>query len=205
MNDDQELDQAQLEAATSRSLPAGVTLDAETSALRDGFIAWGRTVESTAADYDEALLLARLQASCADEGRPAVAAQSRRASDIWVVIAGGVLAASALIAVVRIASSWPAGDSVVVTRQAPHETNVATAPAVPRQHAKQPIVADDPGTHALAFDSIATWADPLDDEIAAAQTSLSGLSGDRPGIDGALSNIKGTLEALSDDLTNESL
>jgi hypothetical protein len=49
------------------------------------------------------------------------------------------------------------------------------------------------------------WDDPLDEEIAAAESSLADLSGGLTGIDGALSDMNHTLEALSDDLSGGSL
>lgn len=182
MTSDQQLDRQQLEAATSRLLPADAVLDAETSTLRDGFIALGKAVE--AADYDEAALLARVQAACVnDDASPQPRAISTAS---WTLLLSGALAASALIAMARIAVSWPDRHQVVVAPPSPERDEVDSATA--------------------SFDaSLPAWDDPLDDEIAAAENSLADLSGRWTGIDGSLSNMNQSLESLSDDLSDGSL
>jgi hypothetical protein len=187
MNDETQLDREQLEAATSRSLPAGAPLESETSALRDGFIALGHAVERAAADYDEAALIARVQSACRRDA--AAELPSRSAVRYWPLVLSGALAAAALFAVARIVVTWPAAnEAVVVAPQSPTTPMAGGGP-----------VATGTDRSALA------WDDPLDEEIAAAQSSLADLSGRPTGIDGALSNMNQTLEALSDDLSGGSL
>lgn len=195
MADHGPLDRLQLEAATSRKQPSGAALGGETSALRDGFMALGRAVEAAAdADFDEAALVARVQAMSAVESAPI---RPVRAVGInWPVLLSGALAAAALIALVRIAANLPESDQIVIAPRAatqdstlPHEQGFA-----------------DNGSSDPASDSAnLAWDDPLDDEIAAAQSNLADLSGRLTGIDGSLSNMNQTLEALSDDLSGESL
>ena len=192
MTDDHELTRQQLEAVTSRTLHATGALDSETSALRDGFITLGRSVEAAAAEYDEAALIARVQASCLSDDAPVTPAPRR--TPLWALVLSGVLAASALIAVVRIVSIWSDGAAVVAQ------------PKSPTENTDDELLPDAlvDGTSSTDDAAIA-WDDPLDDEIAAAQSSLADLSGPLTGIDSELSNINQSLDALSDDLSGESL
>lgn len=190
MNKETELTREQLDAATSRSLPADTSLDSETSALRDGFMSLGRAVESAAADYDEAALIARVQSACRHEA--AVDLPSRNITRYWPLLLSGALAASALVAVARIAVIWPAGDVVVVTQPAPNGDPSVDPAVEPLAPAEDPAIAG-------------SWHDPLDEEIAAAQSSLTRLGSSAGGIDGTLSNMNQTLEAISDELVGESL
>jgi hypothetical protein len=182
MTSDQQFNRQQLEAATSRLLPADTVLDAETSTLRDGFIALGKAVE--AADYDEAALLARVQAACESDRTPPQPRAISTAS--WTLLLSGALAAAALIAMARIAVIWPDRHQVVVAPPSPELDEVDSATA--------------------SFDAwLPAWDDPLDDEIAAAENSLADLSDRWTGIDGSLSNMNQSLESLSDDLSDGSL
>jgi hypothetical protein len=186
MTSDEQLSRQQLEVATSRLLPADCQLDAETSTLRDGFLTLGRTAEAAGADYDEAALVARVRAACASQpSPPARGAMPRH----WSLVLGGLLAASALIAMVRIVATWPAADDAVVVKP-PSPTQVQIASS---------------GSPAADHNSSLAWDDPLDEEIAAAESTLADLSGQQTGIDGVLSDMNQTLEALSDDLSGGSL
>jgi hypothetical protein len=187
MTSDEQLDRQQLEAATSRTLPADSPLDAETSALREGFLTLGRAVDAAGADFDEAELVARVRSTCASQ--PTLLAPSAAPRN-WSLMLAGILAASALIALVRIVATWPAiGDALVV--KPPKGTPAQIAKLSSRE-------AEGQGAGV-------TWDDPLDEEIAAAESSLADLSGGPTGIDGALSDMNQTLEALSDDLSGGSL
>ena len=191
MNDETQLDREQLEVATSRSLRTNA-LDAETSALRDGFMALGRAVETAAADYDEAALIARVQSACRRDA--AAELPTRNAARLWPLFLSGALAAAALVAVARIAVTWPAGAAVVVTQPAPTAAGDSNAdPAI------EPLIPTEESAIA------GSWHDPLDEEIAAAQSSLTRLGASPGGIDGTLSNMNQTLEAMSDELVGESL
>jgi hypothetical protein len=193
MNRDQQHEREQLEAATSRA--AGVAAqDAETAALRGGFVALGQALETAAADYDEAALIARLQASCAGDLQVAVPQPADRSAKLWQLVLTGALAASALFAIVRITISWSAGNVVAVAPAAPSGPDIAV-------QQETPVVDIEPD--ALAQSD--AWDDPLDEEIVAAQDSLAELVGSPQTIDGALSNMNQTLEALADDLDGGSL
>jgi hypothetical protein len=197
MNDETQLDRQQLETATSRSLPAGAPLDGETSALRDGFMSLGRALEGAAADFDEAALIARVQSACRRDS--AVDVPSRNMARYWPLLLSGALAASALVAVLRIVANWPtANDAFVGAPQSPTQTNE-------QPQDSRPQFADDGPSAPNSSTSALAWDDPLDEEIAAAEVGLADLSGRLIGIDGALSNMNQTLEALSDDLSAGSL
>lgn len=188
MNDETQLTREQLDAATSRSLPPGAPLDSETSSLRDGFMALGRAVESAAADYDEAALIARVQSACRRES--ATELPARNAARLRPLLLSGALAAAALVAAARIVVTWPADTAVVVTHPAPTAADDSKV---------DPLTPTDDSAVA------GSWHDPLDEEIAAAESSLTRLGSSSGGIDGALSNMNQTLEAMSDDLFGESL
>ena len=193
MNSDDRQEREQLEAATARAHESGVALDSETSALRSGFLSLGQALDKAAAEYDEAALLGRLQASCAEENRIKLPDDSRSSTILWQLLLSGALAASALFAIVRIVASWPAGE-VVVAPAAPADSQVAVL---------QEAQGSDPEQD--GWEQADAWDDPLDEEIVAAQDSLADLAGQPVGIDGALSNVNQTLEALADDLAGESL
>jgi hypothetical protein len=150
-------------------------------------MALGHAVENAArADYDEAALIARVQSACRHEAD--VELPRGQASRVWPLLLSGALAAAALVAAVRIAVTWPASTDVVVTQPAPAAGDSHVDPLTPTDES------------AVA----GSWHDPLDEEIAAAQSSLTRLGASPGGIDGTLSNMNQTLEAMSDELVGES-
>src|SRR5262245_16876550 len=97
MNDDHNLNDEQLRRATSRSLPTDSVLGVDTSAARDSFLAFGRSLEAAARNLDEAALIEKLTSTCV----ASPAEQPTR--DWWPLIVAGALAAGMLLAVARIA------------------------------------------------------------------------------------------------------
>ena len=106
MNDHEALTPEQLNLATSRSLPADVPLDADTSLLREGWLALGHAAESAADGFDSQALLLRLQAELLAPPQPVEIKQQQ--SSWWPAILGAALALSMLVALLR---SLPEGAS----------------------------------------------------------------------------------------------
>jgi hypothetical protein len=188
MNDDFNLSDDQLQLATKRSLPGGAALDDETQAARETFLALGIAVEASGGDFDEAKLIARLQRSCLNETLSGEKAVVRRPAglDWWPMLLAGVLAAGVLVAIVRIAivSLSPSGPEVVSAPKTPQRTK-SELPEV--------------------MLTAVGWSDPLDDEIALAAATLDQLGGRNRGFDGSLLQMNERLEALSHELSVESL
>jgi hypothetical protein len=177
-DDEPKITDEQLRLATSRSLPAGAPLDAETASLRDGFLALGSAVQAAAGPLNEAALIARLERPRASEAH-VVARPLHR--DWLSLLLAGALAASALIAITRVALVSHPADVV------------AEAPATPRQ----PQVANHFAT--------GMWNDSLDDEIVLAALTIDQLRGNHRSFDHTLLNVNERLEALSEELARESL
>lgn len=187
MNDDHELTEEQLRLATSRALVEGAKLDAETAALREGFIALGSALESATGRFDEMGLIERLTASSHDvEDACELRSKSELVSrNWWTMVLSGALAAAALVAVIRIA---------IESRE-----NVATVG--PSQPALSAPEQEDATLTSLAE----AWNDPLDDEIALAAETIGQLASRHRDFDDSLSEINQRLEALSMELGSESL
>jgi hypothetical protein len=193
MHDQLEQSEQQLRLATSRSLPAGTELDAEAAAERDGFLALGGALDAAAAQLDEAALIARLRQTCLTKDDAPIALPSRRSASTWQMVFSVALAASALVAVVRITAplqvTLPAAKMLVAKQEPPQSPDMAAAHGV-----AEPI------SPARRF-----WFDPLDDEIALAQAEFQHLAGGDRGVDGSLSQMNDRLEALSQELFQGSL
>ncbi len=186
----------QLAQATKRVLPVGEGLDSEAASLREGFLQFGRAVEAASADFDEAASLARLTQKCLAEDLRPVRSPARN-TDRWAVVIAVVLAASALLAIVRTVAVWPAGTVAVTARQP-----APPAPAPSRSPANDSAaLGNGPGELAVW----AAWSDPLDEEIASAQAAVDQLSGRATGLDGSLEKFGSRLEALSAELESGSL
>jgi len=180
MNDDLKLTDDQLRLVTSRSLPAGSALDAETSAARDGFLALGSAVESAARHFDEAALLSQLTSS-----REQTCSRSLINQYAWPLIATGAIAAGMLLAIARIAMEHrQANEPIVIVRPPVTSAPVGTAVGAP---------------------SALTWNDPLDDEITLAAATIDRFSPTSRSFDNSLLDMNDQLQALSRELSGESL
>jgi negative regulator of sigma E activity len=188
MNDELKISDEQLRAATQHSPPAQATLDSETQACREAFHALGSALEAAAGDFDDAQLIARVQGSCLSEParREELILNQPSASRWWPVLLGGVLAASVLVAVVQIAmmSNSHSGNQL---------GSNPTRPQRPKNDMTQEML------------TVVAWSDPLDDEIALAAATLDQLSSRNRGFDGSLLEMNERLEALSQELSVESL
>jgi len=191
MNDEPKLTAEQLAQATSRALPPDAALDAETAALREGFLRFGGAVEAAGGSFDEAALIARLTSTApAGEIRPA--GSTKAATNLWPLLLSAALAASALVAIVRTVSLWPAASDGIAV--------VTPSPAAPEQ--LSPV---DLGPGAVAGPSQLAWSDPLDEEIASAQAAVERLGGPTADLDGSLQSFGSRLEALAAELESGSL
>jgi hypothetical protein len=161
--------------ATSRSQTPGVPLDAETAAARDSFLALGAALESATSEFDEAEFVSRLS-------REQTCSRNRPTNDVWPYLIAGVLAASALFAIVRIAfMSQEARPQIAVITKPDREAKVQRP---------SPTL---------------TWNDPLDDEIALAAATIEQFGSHTRGFDGSIIQMNVQLEALSQELLRESL
>jgi hypothetical protein len=187
MNDDLELTDEQLRLATTRSLPAGAALDAETAASRDDFLAVGSALESAAGQFEEAALVGRLQKSCLELQRASGSRSKPRLAghDWWAIACGAALAASALFAIARIAFESRQRDAIVAT-------------AIPG--GLGPTRGGVP--HMMPASA---WNDPLDDEIALAAATIDQFASRNRGFDDSLFEMNERLEAMSQELLGESL
>jgi hypothetical protein len=184
MNDELNISDDQLRLATTRSLPADCSLDAQTAAARETFLAFGCTVESAASAFDEASLIRRLTAVCSAESQPSTI--SKRPKRTWSpLIASGAIAAGMLLAIAQIAmerrSAEPIGGAGHVAKHSPPEGSPQIAAGSPR------------------------WDDPLDDEIALAAVTIEQFSGANHRFDSSLLDMNDRLEALSRELSGETL
>jgi hypothetical protein len=180
MNDDLKITDDQLRLATSRTLPAGSALDAETSVSRDSFLALGSAVESAARNFDEATLLSRLTIS-----REQTGSRSWINQYVWPLVATGALAAGMLLAVARIAMEHRQTNEPKTVARLPD--NVAPAPT------------------ALVAPTTIAWNDSLDDEITLAAATIDQLLHTSRDFDGSLLRMNNRLEALSQELQGETL
>jgi hypothetical protein len=215
MNDEPVLNEEQLRLATSRHLPANAALDAETAALREGFVALGSALEATG-QFDEAGLIERLRKVTVPE-KPGVEQCSRKGAEAqrnldcaaldslnpspcssaplrenfagdWSLLFNAALAAAALIAIVRIGTEWRRGErAAVAVVKAPNDTAV--------------VDNDVPAAAPLGIG----WNDPLDDEIALAAATMGQFSAGSRGVDASLLDMNQELFLLSQELLGESL
>jgi len=193
MHDESEQNEKQLRLATSRSQSVGASLDAETAAERDGFLALGGALDAAAGQFDEAALIARLQQSCLSKEAAAVVLPSRRTASTWQMAFGVALAAAALVAIVRITTPLsvmlPANKIAVAKHETPQSPGANRTPDAAE----------------MISPSRGPWLDPLDDEIALARAEFHRLSEGERGVDGSLSRMNERLEALSQELFQGSL
>jgi hypothetical protein len=175
----------QLRLATTRSLPSDALLDSDTAAARETFLSLGSAAESAATNFDQSALLARLTNTCLE--CPTVTLKPDASQHDWLpLVLSGALALAALLAIVRIAS-----DSVSTEQQVAVVTSnpaiVESVPAISPPH--------------LTL----SWNDPLDDEIALASATLQQYSTRNHTFDGSLLDINDRLEALSKELSTDTL
>jgi len=194
----------QLRLATSRSLPGGAKLDAETASLRDGFLSLGSALEAAGGDFDEAALIAKLTAArtpgtdatalvAHGELQPVEpASRVPSAVQLTVLLVSAALAASAVFAFLRMTANQPA--AVEIAKAPGKAVDRSLAPVVEKVNEAGP-----------SYEVVGAWSDPLDDEIAVAQAEMNWLGSRRYGVDGSLSQVGQQLEALSLELVGESL
>src|SRR5262245_5856624 len=183
MNADSQLTNDQLRLATTRNAKAETGEQPETAADRKAFLSFGAAVEAAAGDFDEAALISRLkecELPCPASEKIAVTPSTSR-HGWWLVIACGALPATVLFAVGRIVLLPP--DNTI---ESSRETDL-------------PDVNEGPG---MGLASI--WHDPLDDELALAAATIEQLA-TRRSFDGSLWQVGQRLDALSEELSHESL
>jgi hypothetical protein len=181
-----ELNEIQLRQATARDSTADSGEEAEAAALHKSFLSFGAAVEASAADFDEAALISRLEQSCL----PGAACEKKTVTHVaprpgwWLVIACGALAATLLFAVARIVLFPP--------------DNTATIASTSKSDS------DDAANEARVLGLASGWHDPLDDELALAAATIQQLATPRS-FDGSLWQVGERLDALSEELSRESL
>lgn len=185
MNEELPLTDEQLRVATTRALPPSVQLDSETSTARESFLSLGSAIESASTNFDQAALLARLNKSCLES--PVVIFKPAKTKRDWLsLLLTGALAAAALVAIVRIAN----------------ESSGTARPVAAIQWSTARTGPEDgltPQQIALA------WNDSLDDEIAVASATLQQYGTRNRGFDTSLLDMNDRLEALSQELSNDTL
>jgi hypothetical protein len=182
-----ELNEIELRQATARAGPADAIAAADVAAGREAFLSLGAAVEIAAADFDEAALVSRLKQSCVSSAplEKAGGAHGSPRRGWWLAIVGGALAAAMLFAVARLVV-LPSADTVTIG------LNPNSDPT------------DDRASNAPAANVVSVWHDPLDDELALAAATIEQLAA-RRSFDGSLWQMNQRLEALSQELSGESL
>jgi len=185
MNDNLPLTDDQLRLATSRALSASPQLDSEATAARDSFLSLGATVESAANNFDKSALLARLTKSCLES--PSITLKPAQPNYDWLApLLSTALAAAALLAIVRIATDSNSTTGPRVATVVPSDT----VPTPTDSHSPQRTLA---------------WNDPLDDEIALASATIQQYSTRNRTFDNSLLDMNDRLEALSQELSTDTL
>ena len=175
-----------LHRATSRNLPADAELDAQTAALRDGWLALSQLLEAADAEQPEPVVTL-----------PA-AAIAVRPGKLWLAIFA--LAASLLLVAAGawlVATRWNTvgggGSQVATSPQPKDEVSPGVAP-VPSN-----AVAND------AINGELAWDDALDDRIADASEAARRVQTVSRGADRDLDFVNWRLEEISRDLATDSL
>jgi hypothetical protein len=156
-------------------LPPGAPLDTQTAATRDHFLSLGAALESAANDLDESAIIAHLS-------REQTCSRTPATNYSWPILLSIALAASALVAIVRIVTMLPESNpQIAIVTEPNRETTVQ----------KQ--------TPSLA------WNDPLDDEIALAAAKIEQYRTRGYSFDGSLRDMNERIDALSQELSAETL
>src|SRR5262245_17959297 len=189
MNDYWQLTDEQLRLITSRSLSGVTQLDSESATAREAFLALGAAIESAAAALDEEALVSTIQEEGTETSVSPDQTWSRSVTSYkWAsILLGGMLAASILIAIVRISTSV-----------SPNDHRIA---ALPKPNGGLSIQSNGQTGKQLSLG----WNDPLDDEIAVAALAIGQIGGQNHAFDNSLFDMNLQLEALSQELLRESL
>jgi hypothetical protein len=185
MNDELNINDDQLRLATSRSLPADGSADAPTAAAREAFLALGCAAESAASEFDEASLIRRLATTCLVESPPSNIPRKEK-WQWWALIASSAIAAGMLLAIAQIA----------MERQRGAEPDIGAGEVANNAPPEMP---------SLITAGKTRWDDPLDDEIALAAITIEQFSGTSHHFDSSLLDMNDRLEALSRELSGETL
>jgi hypothetical protein len=183
MNLDEILTDEQLILATSRSLPTDDAMDGQTAAARDHFLALGTAVEASASRFDHAALLVRLNAKrVARQPDLTVPAQHSSVPRWLQFLAAAALAASFFVAIARLSQQTDPSRKILMTDQRPSGNQQTIVPSA----------------------SLA-WTDPIDADIALAAAAIEQFSASARGFDGSLLDMNDRLDALSQELSGETL
>jgi hypothetical protein len=191
MTDDLEALQRRLEKATARPSPAEDAVDAETAALRAGWLALGELLEAAPPQADPL-------------SRPAGPPVPRRRR--WLPAAMAVLAASILIAVIvpwslrgtksAVAPAPPQLAQVAGSHPRPSSAAASAERATPPQTAQHAPPAARPSE---------PWDDSLDQEIAAAAEAIASVQDGWRGDASDPSAIEYQLQQIRKDIENGTL
>lgn len=166
-----------LELAMAAHLPDDSVLDAETAELHEAWLALGALLPPAAEPIDEAPILARIESAHRDSCAPPRRTPVLARHGHWLVAAVALLIATGVVVTLRPAGTQP---------------TIGGAP--------DPVATPSPDTAAGA-----TWDDPLDEELLAAQQRLAQLpSGWRSPLTDA-DNLGQKINDLLSDLESETL
>jgi hypothetical protein len=198
MNDERELTQEELLAATSRAALSEIGGEVET--LREAFLALGARVEDDA-PCDEERLIHRLQSELLAVSLPnnatellSPARQPRLSGQGgWRRAAWTAVASAAALSALAFAAylGWGGIPSPMIAKNPPR----AKTKISPRSNVSEAVN--------LARHRELTWDDRLDLEIAAAQSLLSALESND--VDGELVGLADQLDSMSSEWKGESL
>jgi len=169
--------QQTLHRATSAQRPDDTALDAETAELREAWLALGALLPPAAEPIDEDPILARIESAHRDSCVPPRRTRALARHGHWLVAAVALLIATGVVVTLRPAGTQP---------------TIGGAPG--------PVATPSPDTAAVA-----TWDDPLDEELLAAQQRLAQLpTGWRSPLTDA-DNLGQKINDLLSDLESETL
>jgi len=188
--------QAELERATSRQLPADVTLSKDAAELRDGWLALGQLLEESDRAFDPGRMLQKLELTSAAQdsvASPAPPRQDSRGS--WKRLMAVVVAASVMIAAAL--TVWQFWDRI---SENPRVVPVARQPEMgggSRDLSPSPASVDpSPET---------AWDDSFDEQLAVTQERIWQVRATSATSEARIETMWQAIEQFDSDLNSSSL
>ena len=186
MNDESKQLERRLEQATARQLPADTTLDSETAALREGWLALGQLLEAAESASGPAAPL------------PAVPPVPARRSWTWLGVVAA-LAASLLVAGLATWQLFPGSD----TGQHAKAPEAARTPQSVQP--QEPVHIPEKTQLATKSGQDSSWDGTLDESITNAYQELIGIEQDWTGFSGISASVSARLEEISQELAQSTI